>query len=238
MMKQAILLLALIAVPLSAAGNCYQILDRGGETIYLERSPPWSLEWPPTDTSARDASRARGEQFIIHRGRPCTDFSASTSSSDPMREIVRQANINAERRPPTPAQPAPAQPPKTATAPAQRLQPATTSSTARSPSPTGAGSQSRSVADPIDEVVRGSQELGIVSEYRLGDIAPTISVRPAFHQMDIGQKRAIGAAFLAHAKRQRPDAGYEFVMIRDSRNNNVVGNYDERLSLRLRRDYK
>lgn len=111
-MKQAILLLALIAVPLSAAGNCYQILDRGGETIYLERSPPWSLEWPPTDTSARDASRARGEQFIIHRGRPCTDFSASTSSSDPMREAVRQSNVDAER--PMRTQPA---------APAQRAQP-------------------------------------------------------------------------------------------------------------------
>ena len=238
MMKQAILLLALIAVPLSAAGNCYQILDRGGETIYLERSPPWSLEWPPTDTSARDASRARGEQFIIHRGRSCTDFSASTSSSDPMREIVRQANINAERRPPAPARPAPAQPPKTATAPAQRPQPATTSSTARPPSPTGTGSQSRSVEDPVDVVVRVSQARGIVSNYQLSDIAPSISVRPAFHEMDIEEKRAIAVAFLIHAQRQRPDAGYQFVMIRDSRNNNNVGNYDERLGLRLRRDYR
>ena len=93
-------------------------------------------------------------------------------------------------------------------------------------------------ADAADEVVRGSQDLGIVSSYQLGDIAPTISVRPAFHEMDIGHKRAIGLSFLTHAQRQRPDAGYEFVMIRDSRNNNVVGNYDERLGLRLRRDYR
>ena len=93
-------------------------------------------------------------------------------------------------------------------------------------------------ADPVGVVVTTSQEIGIVSKYQLGDIAPSISVRPAFHQMDIEHKRAIGVAFLVHAQRQRPDAEYQFVMIRDSRNNNTVGNYDERLGLRLRRDYR
>ena len=117
-MKQTLLLLVLIAVPLSAAGSCYQIIDSSGKTIYLENTPPWSLEWPPTDTSVRDASRARGEQFLIHRGLPCGDFTPS-SSPDPMREAVRQSNVDAER--PMRTQPA---------APAQRPRPAPTRSAA------------------------------------------------------------------------------------------------------------
>jgi len=83
-----------------------------------------------------------------------------------------------------------------------------------------------------------SQELGLVSKYQLSDIAPSISVRPAFHEMDIEKKRAISMAFLVHAQRQRPDSGYQFVMIKDSRNNNTVGNYDERLGLTLKRAYR
>jgi hypothetical protein len=93
-------------------------------------------------------------------------------------------------------------------------------------------------ADPVDDVVRMSQERGIVSSYQLHDVAPSISVRPAFHQMDFEDKKAIAIAFLVHAQRQRPDAGYQFVMIKDSRNNNTVGNYDQRLGLTLKREYR
>lgn len=123
-MKRTLLLLVLIAVPLSATGNCYQIIDRGGETIYLESTPPWSLEWPPNDTSARDASRARGEQFIIHHGRRCSGIAGG--SRDPMREAVRQANVDAER----PMQSRPA-------APEQRAQPATPARSAARPTSAG-----------------------------------------------------------------------------------------------------
>lgn len=110
-MKRALLLLVLIAVPLSASGNCYQLLNSDGETIYLDGSPPWSLEWPPTDTSVRDASRARGEHLIVHRSGDCSGI-AGEDSLDPMREFVRQANVDAERPmrtpPAAPAQRAPA----------------------------------------------------------------------------------------------------------------------------------
>lgn len=92
--------------------------------------------------------------------------------------------------------------------------------------------------DPIAVVVQGSQDRGIVSGYRLGDAGPVILVRPIFHEMDMGDKRAIAASFLAHAQRQRPDANYDILLILDSRNNNVVGNYDPRLGLSLRRDYR
>ena len=92
--------------------------------------------------------------------------------------------------------------------------------------------------NPIDAVVRISQKDGLVSNYSLSDTAPTISVRPAFHEMDIEEKRAIAMAFFLHAKLQRPDAGYKFIMIRDSRNNNQVGTLAEGFGLRLNRAYR
>jgi len=93
-------------------------------------------------------------------------------------------------------------------------------------------------ADPVEDVVKMSQDRGIVSKYDTHDIAPTMWVRPAFHEMDVEHKRAIAVAFLIHSQRQRPDANYNFIMIRDSRNNNKVGNYDERLGLSLKKNYR
>ena len=90
----------------------------------------------------------------------------------------------------------------------------------------------------VDAVVRMSQERGVVSSFSLGDVAPTIMVRPVFHNMDLDHKRAIGVAFLIHAQRQKPGAEYRFIMIRDSRNNNQVGSYDQRLGLQLKKPYK
>ena len=95
------------------------------------------------------------------------------------------------------------------------------------------------LADPVDNVVRMTKEKGIVSRHSMSsDTAPSIWVRPVFHEMDIEHKRSIGIAFLTYSQRQRPDAEYSFVIIRDSRNNNTVGNYDERIGLRLRRAYR
>jgi hypothetical protein len=93
-------------------------------------------------------------------------------------------------------------------------------------------------ADAVDDVVRMSQEEGIVSNYKVFEQGAIMSVRPVFHQMDIEHKRAIAAAFLLHAKRQRPKDDFQFILIRDSRNNNTVGNYDERLGLTLKKAYR
>ena len=93
-------------------------------------------------------------------------------------------------------------------------------------------------ADQVEDIVKMSQERGIISKYDTHDIAPTVWVRPVFHEMDVEHKRAIVMAFLIHSQRQRPDANYNFIMIRDSRNNNRVGNYDERLGLSLKKGYR
>jgi hypothetical protein len=94
-------------------------------------------------------------------------------------------------------------------------------------------------ADTVDDVVRMSQERGIVSEYSTAsDIMPSIWVRPVFHQMDFKEKRAIALAFFLHAKRQRPNFDYESIMLKDSRNNNQVGNYHPELGLRLKKAYR
>jgi hypothetical protein len=94
-------------------------------------------------------------------------------------------------------------------------------------------------ADTVDDVVRMSQEIGVVSKYSTeSDIMPQIWVRPAFHQMDIKQKRAIATAFFLHSKRQRLNVDYESIMVRDSRNNNQVGNYHPKLGLRLKKAYQ
>jgi hypothetical protein len=93
-------------------------------------------------------------------------------------------------------------------------------------------------ADPVEDIVKMSQERGIVQKYDTHNIAPTMWVRPMFHEMDMEHKQAIVMAFLIHCQRLRPDANYNFIMIRDSRNNNKVGNYDERLGLSLKRNYR
>jgi len=93
-MKRPFLLMLFIGLPMSASGTCYQLIDNSGSTIYLDRTPPWSLEWPPTDTSARDASRARGEHLITHRGRSCSDF---LTTGDPLREAILQRKADPKR---------------------------------------------------------------------------------------------------------------------------------------------
>lgn len=93
-MKRPFLLMLFIGLPMSASGTCYQLLDSSGNTIYLDRTPPWSLEWPPTDTSARDESRARGEHLLTHSGRSCSDFVAT---EDPLRDAIRQQQADSQR---------------------------------------------------------------------------------------------------------------------------------------------
>ena len=93
-MKRPFLLMLFIGLPMSASGTCYQLLDSNGNTIYLDRTPPWSLEWPPTDTSARDESRARGEHLLTHRGRSCSDF---VSTGNPLRDAILQQKADSKR---------------------------------------------------------------------------------------------------------------------------------------------
>ncbi len=92
-------------------------------------------------------------------------------------------------------------------------------------------------ADDIADLVRSAKTEGYVSKLELGDIAPTVYVRPKFHEIDFDFKRTAAWAFLEYAKRERPDNGYTFITLRDSRNRNTVGTYDK-YGLRLTRSYR
>ncbi len=90
--------------------------------------------------------------------------------------------------------------------------------------------------NPVDIVVRASREEGIVAKHEKDDRWGSVWVRPGFHQLDYDTKGAIMIAHLAYMQRTHPEIRSVFIF--DSRNNNRVGNYQPRLGLRLKKDYR
>lgn len=89
----------------------------------------------------------------------------------------------------------------------------------------------------LDSFVQETKRVGLVQKVTFNDIAATMYVRPSFHEMDYDHKRTIARAFFEWSRKQS-GKDYNFIMIRDSRNNNSVGNYDHRLGLSLKRSYR
>lgn len=85
----------------------------------------------------------------------------------------------------------------------------------------------------LDNMVSEAKRLGYVQKAELGKYGMTMYVRPAFHELNFDTKRGIAALFLQWGQKQQPNMNYELIMIRDSRNNKVIGNYDPRLGLTL-----
>lgn len=67
------IIFVLMALPINLhAQTCYQLIDAAGNTVYADKSPPYSLAHPPVDDPRRVASRQRGEHLVISSGRNCS----------------------------------------------------------------------------------------------------------------------------------------------------------------------
>lgn len=84
----------------------------------------------------------------------------------------------------------------------------------------------------VENFVKVALETGIVQKVELSNIAVTMYVSPAFYALNYDDKRATAAAFLKWARARK--SNIDLVMLRDSRNNKAIGNYDPNLGLSLK----
>lgn len=87
------------------------------------------------------------------------------------------------------------------------------------------------VDEKIENFVRVAIETGVVQKAELHNSAVTIYVRPVFNTLDYDQKNTTAAAFMRWARSRK--TVIDLVMLRDSRDHKVIGNYCTGLGLRF-----